>query len=365
MRFPAIEGLRGWLAWAVVACHTAYWSGADGKIGRLIRDLGTPAVMTFIVISGFCITHLLLERREPYAIYLARRFFRLFPAFAVNCLLGYFVYHLQLQLPDLNFDPKFVAYLGNVVAAMDDYLPFQIAAHATLMHGVIPNAWLPYGDEAFNAPAWSVSLEWQFYLIAPLLVTALIKRPKLAPLLAALFAIAYKLTFWSGLVYNSPCFLLAASPYFAIGIASRLLHPVFSGKIKNQYIPLACIIMLYAVTQAQAALSIWAVVYMGLIAPPSRLYRSMLESPIAIYLGSRSYSTYLGHFLVVVVCQHFAAKWLGQVPQLLPFAAMVIPATLVSSELLYRAVELPGIRLGSWLCRKLQPEKLVALKKVA
>lgn len=357
-KFIAIEGLRAWLAWGVVFTHIAWWSGCQI---RWLRDLGHPAVMTFCIISGFVIAHLIVENNEPYRVYIVRRFFRLFPLFAVMCVLGYWAYKLQTQLPD----PEFEATIHRIVADTDGWFWSHVAAHASLLYGAIPGSLLPSTDMAFNMPAWSISVEWQFYLIAPCIVMAVRRQPSYAPVLAAVFAVGHSLQhrgyFGS---FEQPAFLLATSGYFAIGIACRLLYPVLKGRIKTQYIPLTCIIMLTSVTH-QHALAIWGVVYMGLLAPPMRVYQYAFMSPIAIYLGSRSYSTYLGHFVVVIVAQHIGTRLFGAAPNFPTFALLVVPMTLLFSELLYRSIELPGIRLGAKLCKKLQPAKATMLLKAA
>src|SRR5688572_28994913 len=80
-RFPAIEGLRAWLAMAVVASHLIQLSGLylRNRPGALLYAGGSVAVLVFVIVSGFVITHLVLGKREPYKVYVGRRFFRLFP----------------------------------------------------------------------------------------------------------------------------------------------------------------------------------------------------------------------------------------------------------------------------------------------
>ena len=53
-RFTAIEGLRAWLAWAVVAWHVVQFTGlarADGPM-TWFPAIGDSAVMVFVAISG-------------------------------------------------------------------------------------------------------------------------------------------------------------------------------------------------------------------------------------------------------------------------------------------------------------------------
>lgn len=62
-KFGAIEGLRGWLVWAVVFSQLAYFSNLSVKgLGPALKAAGLPAVLVFLMISGFVITHLVIER---------------------------------------------------------------------------------------------------------------------------------------------------------------------------------------------------------------------------------------------------------------------------------------------------------------
>src|SRR5690242_3337403 len=110
-KFRSIEGLRGWLAWTVVLAHLAFVSNLYARgLGGVLRQLAAPAVFVFIIISGFVITHLLHERSEPYSTYLLRRFMRIFPLFAVTCVIGYFTNDLYADtLSHVSYagDPSF------------------------------------------------------------------------------------------------------------------------------------------------------------------------------------------------------------------------------------------------------------------
>jgi peptidoglycan/LPS O-acetylase OafA/YrhL len=82
--------------------------------------------------------------------------------FVVTCVIGFFTSGL----------------LAEALNNPDDFGFTQISlAHLFMMHGAVPNDVLPHSEYAFNMPAWSISLEWQFYLVAPLFIFVLLKQP--------------------------------------------------------------------------------------------------------------------------------------------------------------------------------------------
>ncbi|MGO4175987.1 acyltransferase family protein, partial [Bosea sp. TAF32] len=171
--FVAIEGLRGILAWSVVFSHLAYISAFNGNgVSSLLRAVGLPSVLVFIIISEFVITHVVLEKQEGYAPYIIRRFARIFPLFAVTCFFGFFTSELlasALSAPGFG-DPEFARVVNEVASSDRAHLPMHVFSHLFMMHGAISNNILSYSEYAFNMPAWSISLEWQFYLVAPLIL---------------------------------------------------------------------------------------------------------------------------------------------------------------------------------------------------
>jgi peptidoglycan/LPS O-acetylase OafA/YrhL len=348
-RFGAIEGLRGWLAWIVVADHCLVF--ATPFHGRLTGS-GFQAVLMFITVSGFVVSHLLLERPEPYGIYLTRRFFRLAPLFFVTCIGGFFAYRLQVRLLAYGFGNTELAFvLRNVEASQTAYFAQHLAAHLTMLSSAISHEVLPYSDYAFNMPAWSVSLEWQFYIAAPVLYP-LLRYRALLPLAVALAVLGHWLfnrgAFGS---YDQPGLLFASAIYFMVGIGSRLALPHL--KLKSPAVALALSLALLVLADHKA-MAIWALVFFGLTGIFGPFYRLALESRPVLYLGARSYSTYLSHFAVVVGCQWLWIALFGAPPGFLALLAMTVPVTFLASEILYRCVERPGIQLGAWLIARIR-----------
>ena len=381
-RLQAIEGLRGVLAWAVVFSHLVYFANIYSHgFGHGIAHLGRPAVLIFIIVSGFVITHVILERPEPYRSYLTRRFMRIFPLFAVTSVIGYFACDLQIftllrvaYAGDPDFD--FVPLVGGIASSNRQNLGLHILAHATMLHGAISDDVLPFSAYAFNIPAWSISLEWQFYVLAPFILMALLRRRLLVP--AAIALALAQAAYGAGLFghFYQPSFVLAASTYFAIGIACRLAYPVVAAGSTPYALGVgaAIIILLLPIAGVPiACVLLWMLVYLGLIAaregaPESlhaRLHRRLWEHPVLLYFGSRSYSIYLAHIPVIALC-HFV--WLTMKPMAGPMetfvglSTMTVPVLIATAELLYRGIEQPGIALGTriarWLNRPSVPYRL-------
>ena len=202
--------------------------------------VGLPSVLIFIIVSGFVITHTILAKQERYLPYLVRRFARIFPLFAVTCFVGFFTSELLASaLSDPSFgDPEFAKVVNDVASSDQAYLPMHILAHLFMMHGAIPNDVLIYSEYAFNMPAWSISLEWQFYLVAPLFIFVLReKHPWVIPMALAV-ATSVMVAQQFGLRTAQPGALPFAICYFAIGILSRLIYSEKFGTRKGCYSPL-------------------------------------------------------------------------------------------------------------------------------
>lgn len=302
-RFAAIEGLRGWLAWTVVFGHLALVSHVKGA------RVADWSVLVFIVISGFVITHLILERREPYGIYICRRFMRIFPLFIVTCIIGYFTTPLFVEATSKlpwRSDVWFWVHEQTVEQQTVNLWPHAIA-HLSMLHGAISSNVLPWSSLMFNSPAWSLSLEWQFYLVAPFCLLA--TRKTLWAITALVVTIALYLLGDHFGRFEVRSLLFLAGPFFAAGIAARIF-------------------LSYRQLPSTGAL---------------------FEGRIATFMGTRSYSIYLSHMPVVGVAL-FAltsvTNWESHYALFAALACIVPISTLALSCVLYELVEKPGIALG-------------------
>ncbi|WP_372006214.1 acyltransferase [Tistrella mobilis] len=218
-RIAAFEGLRGIMAGWVMLFHIAAFSAMP--FANAMHS-GVP-VDVFILISGFVITHLVNSRSEAYGQFILRRFMRLYPIYLVALLVAVGLTDVYRYLI---FDSSLAPFMETQQIRQEDVdrnFILHILLHLTMMHGVLPDQVLPASSLALLSPAWSITLEWQFYLIAPFLLARI--RGRRAFLVA--FALAY-LGFWivrlSGLDFGKPSFLLQRLPHFLVGIGAYLFY---------------------------------------------------------------------------------------------------------------------------------------------
>ena len=181
-----VEGLRGILATWVFISHLMWGSGfLPSNVTGLwaVFFSGGSAVTVFICISGFVIFLLLDTKKDSYLVYITKRFLRLYPIFILTAIVGCILFHLHLGTLGVNYQGP------NIFVRSPEYYAHETSIfvmNTLMMHGLLPNL----GAIVLNPPSWSISLEWQFYLIAPILFYFFRKHWLITTLFLFLAAIA-------------------------------------------------------------------------------------------------------------------------------------------------------------------------------
>jgi peptidoglycan/LPS O-acetylase OafA/YrhL len=315
-------------------------------------------VFVFVIVSGFVITHLVLEKEEPYLPYLTRRWFRIFPVFAVGCLLGYITlpFHIDV-MHRLSWHSSTLDAVDSMVASQRAYLPWHIVAHALMLHGAIPEQILPFSSITFLPPAWSLSLEWQFYLVAPFVIAAARKSTVWAAALLALCWVGFYLCLHGKFgAFPSGGFLLGATPLFAVGIATRLAMPALQNR-RPILIAMGALALMPAASPMLVGVLLWVAFCAFLCADQQplpatdqaamRWFRAVFTNRFSLFWGERSYSVYLMHMPALsAVAYLVASPSLSQMSFFLMLTAGGILLTAVISAFTYRVIERPGMSIG-------------------
>lgn len=362
-KIGALDGLRGYMALWVFVTHvttmaTIQVQKYDG-LGMLFAN-GEFAVGVFIVLSGFVITLNLMKERNAGDFFI-RRALRLFPVYWI-CLIAS-VLVLDLSIRVLTEFPWSAPRLMDRIQYLQDskkYLVPHLLAHVLLLHGLIPDRILPSSSFAFMGQAWSLTLEWQYYLVAPLLFWFMTRiKPGYLPkalVVLALIVVSRK----------SPqsSFLLSYLWLFAIGVVLAQVYQQISEGSCSRARLLEAIVLLVAITAAMKGVMMVSVVLFGIslwaITSPSGSFshgfsHQVLANRIAMWLGKISYGFYCSHMVAIFFCAWLLVEVFGVrdrlyfIPELI-FSSLTL--ALVFSMLLSHYIENPAIELGRQIVRK-------------
>lgn len=367
-KLEELDALRGMMALWVAISHVCFFAGlkSDGGIMGLLSHAG-GAVSVFVILSGFAITSSLMNSRATYGQYMARRFWRLAPVFLIALLLGVLTSDLYLSVfSDVPWIPaedsvRIVARAN----AEHEHFALNIALHLLGMHGAVPDTWLYGSSLAFNAPLWSLSLEWQFYLVAPIIVAA-IAAPKKHPLALGIVLVVALVgrDLFNPYFPQVPSFLPMALTFFLIGIGTAVYLPALQNNWKVTLCAVACALVACKLAGMQryvAPLLVWTAT-LGIALAPSTgttgIVQRMIRMPFLIKFGERSYGFYAYHLPIMLA----AAAWLaseGYAYSPIAFATL-LSATLIVSGLLARlSYDLMEVHVNAWAKRRFraaQPE---------
>lgn len=303
--------------------------------------IGTAAVDIFFALSGYWIfqmyRHKYSKTKSPYFTYIVSRFWRLLPVFLLlnTATVLYDHYYLNIKLLPGNW-------LGDV-------------------HSVFSNLLiLGYNSQHYQVltPAWSLDMEVQFYLIAPVLIWLAIKRPWTALWASAILSLIFSFV-------HTPL-LTGVLVFFVIGLTAAACSWKPSTKLA------AASLILVAVVFALWLASPWrGVIFMQGPTNPLQNYNdaanallALIAIPFAIYttgqkggrydstFGELSYIVYLLHWPIIV--------WFRQFEPSLSFALRTLERAglgilvLALSYLILRLLDRPMNRLRArWVNQRI------------
>lgn len=361
-----LDSLRGLMALWVYLTHFMFLLGV-GKSGiaGLISN-GSMAVSVFMILSGFAIATSLLATPQTYGQYMARRFFRIYPIYLVGLLLGLvtsWTYPDLLQSLGWAAASDITRIAARTEGESQAFLP-HLLGHLTLMHGAIPDNLLYGSGLSFNGPAWSLSLEMQFYIAAPLLLM-LLKEPARRPLAfgGVVFLAFVGKQLFTPYFPQVPSFLPIALIYFLLGMLTALYLPKLAERPQIS-LALGAVLILLAARSGQILFALPLAVWVGTILICSlqgwpmlvRLRKLMAWRPF-VAMGESSYGFYILHLPVmigwgaVLEDQGWGSSRALFALGLLP----TLPITLMAAHYSYRYFEAP---INAWAKRRFRGAKL-------
>ncbi len=379
-RLPALDGVRGIAILMVMQFH--FWGLAFGLTGRQPEErldiwakrvvgVGWSGVDLFFVLSGFLITGILYDAKTSntyFRSFYARRFLRLAPVFYLFLLFVLFVAPLihdvdaVAEVPELRSIQAWMwLYAVNIGNAVK---PFDVD---------VPLAYVPF---------WSLAVEEQFYLVWPLVVLSIPRRPLMA--LCALLvasALAIRLALLGGVAdsvfaNNAPHILMPARmDTLALGALIALAARGGELRILSRLAPVAVaasLAILGTLFVKNDGLSVFdrevegvgftafALVFAALLLASlqartsSPLHRA-LAHPILRQSGKYSYAMYVVHVLVALVLARLAILHeltptlaSHHLPLNVAFSAVATATTFGIAWLSWQLIEQPLLRLKAF-----------------
>lgn len=355
-RLAFIEGLRGVAALYVVLTHfgsmldPSHSAGTKSTAPEWLQSILPPfwfghlAVAAFIVLSGYCLQTSLFGGRDgrihKYGKFYARRAKRILPPYYAtlffSVLVSIYVTSKQHVMPFTQYVP-----VTNE----------NVLAHVFMIHNFSLD-WM----YKLNGVLWSISFEWQLYLLFPVFVWLMFKTGRflfvgimsaLALVAMLQFHVTMKLYIWYVPLFalGMATSHLAYRPNLRVGTVPRLAAYVFvlagagcgylcylSGGNTPELMPLC---------DAAIGIAVAALVYLGTVAPWTPFTKLFAWKPIAS-LGFFSYSLYLMHHPILQILYVNRPAWAQGAEMLtLYMMAICLPVILAACFLFSLLFELP------------------------
>jgi peptidoglycan/LPS O-acetylase OafA/YrhL len=352
----------------ILALSVAY--GHAGTFFGFPLIPGDTAVQAFYAISGFYMALVLNEKyraeNSTYLLFVSNRFIRLFPSYAAvfagTLLLAFIVSRVGSQpLPFVaywhsiaNLNPLDLMFLiGSqiVILGQDLYLFLTVQNGALSFIADYNTDPRPLYLLLVIPPAWTLGVEFAFYLVAPFVV----RRPAhvIAAILFASLALRLVLQFAFGL-HGDPWsyrFFPSELALFLIGGIGYRINRSVSTRLDRRLVHLfafACVCTAAALMinrwQGASRVASVGLLLVILLAIPL-LFRVSKANSFDRLLGELSYPVYICHYLVVWTIDQMSILAPGVVRGL-----AIIAVTLLLSGALYWWIDRP---IDAWRQRRL------------
>ncbi|MDR0824094.1 MAG: acyltransferase [Prevotella sp.] len=352
-KYQYIDSLRGIAVLMVVLVHirnvlndTTLFFPADSILHRIIGS-GGYGVQLFFIVSAYTLTMSYYNRIDEAARtkkFFIRRFFRIAPMY----------------------------YLAIIYFTLDKYLQFNLAnpdfsaipLRSLISNVFFTNALIPEHTNNYVPGGWSVSVEFIFYFLMPLICSRIksVNSAMLLFLATLTFAVIIDPIFRIYTIY--PYFqeynFFVQLPVFPLGVMTYLY---LNNKDKTlKPFTLACLMasLLVFCYIALPKHILFSLLFALVLIIQSRYSFKALSNKLLAEVGKVSFSLYLVHFAVIYLFNRFGFYHVVNVTNfgtsLLNFALMYIIvacAAFIISSVTYRFIEVPGQNLGKKLIKEL------------
>jgi peptidoglycan/LPS O-acetylase OafA/YrhL len=315
--FENLDGLRAISAFSVILFHISIWVKYETSyfnkwisffisFGWKGGDLG---VMFFFILSGFLITYLLfieIENNKSINIFkfYIRRILRIWPLYYITLFIGFILFPSLLMFLNVDFKETANIYLYILFLTNIDHIYYVLPKSGIL--GV----------------QWSVSIEEQFYLIWPILLSVFKSKISFIILCILLFIFSEYYSIENhdnGLlhfsIFNNIRFLIfgAILAFFSFYFKNFLFFQQISKKVII-IIYLIFLIIIYNFRNLEyffhfSVLELLIIFFFGFVILEQNYsnnsFFKMKKFTVISYFGKLSYGLYLMHMVVIYLVNYF------------------------------------------------------------
>ena len=321
--FNNLDSLRGIAALSVIFYHFPRWLNfPDGNFSEAVQRIisfshngGPLAVRFFFVLSGFLITYLMLDEERVTGKFSIKKFYirrvlRIFPIYYISLIFGFVIYPLLMKWMHVSYAEVSSPFYFSMFLAN-----FDVMYHHHPVNGLL-------------GLQWSVAVEEQFYLFAPLVF--LFVNKKIFPWVQLLFIAAsyiFYLNHWddgtsvphyhtlSVLSYLSFGCLLAWVCRFHLSSVETILQKI--PRFVSLLIYVLVLTFIFFLDEIHAAVPFFNAIFLKVISTlffgfvileqvySSKSFFKLGKIKVLSWLGKISYGLYIYHMTAIYLVIYF------------------------------------------------------------
>ncbi|MCP2025995.1 peptidoglycan/LPS O-acetylase OafA/YrhL [Flavobacterium sp. HSC-32F16] len=339
IRYPEIDGLRGYLAFFVFLHHAYIWQvflkTTDWKDpeSNLFNQFGETSVIFFFIITAFLFTSKLLHNKTgeiDWLNYLRSRFLRLFPMYFFSIII---IFILAAFLTQFTLRVSFIEILKSTLS----WLFFNVSKKHSNLNGLEDTFILNAGI------TWTLPYEWAFYFLLPLIalwfkIKINLKAVLSFTLAAAIIMILNK----SSLRHFVP---FAGGIIVALLMNTKKIPAILKQKKYTILALLLLSISIYFFNGGRKPIQIIISSIVFLIIASGNSFFGALSSSFSRKFGQITYSLYLLHGIFLFIIFHFIiglekARTLTEIEFWTIITLSIMPLIFIC-QLCFKYIELP------------------------
>lgn len=358
-KYQYIDSLRGIAILLVILVHVGYMYNETilhyypNFLYKFIRN-GQLGVQLFFIVSALTLTmswYSRLEESHKIIKFFIRRFFRIAPLFYLAIIYFTFEKFLNFNLTTFNFS--------------------EIPRKGIIYSFLFINGFFPKYINSIVPGGWSITIEFMFYSITPLILSKIKNINKSIQFVSVCLIITYFLNkYIIGYFTNNEEFLyyniVSQLPIFLLGILCYWIIKFDKTKDYISRTSLICIISVIFLFCYEPIPYhfLYSLIFVLLIVIQSYFPVQLFSNQVLARIGQLSFSMYLVHFAIIYFLnrmewtQHLyvSSKLTSYLTVIITYITVFV-GTFFISHFTYKFIEIPGQNFGKKIIKNLDKSK--------